>query len=68
MLAPKKLRRKAKPAATERVTVSSITKKPNAIDLLNEAPISTSPDPFHNSLNQWIEKPWSGKTKPPSGP
>ena len=67
-LEPQNLYLNANPAATDKITVNTITITPKIIDLLNAEPISTTEPPRHNSSNQYVETPLRGKVKPPSGP
>ena len=30
--------------------------------------MSMTPEPRHSVSYQWVEKPWTGKVSPPSGP
>ena len=60
--------RKARPAVSDSRTVRIITTTPSLSERSNAPLMSTMPPPCHSRSNQWSERPFSGKVRPPVGP
>ena len=65
---PGKLRRKPRPADTEKTTVSTLTRAASDIDRSNDTGMFAIWPGLTMFSNQTVEVPTMGKVTPPSGP
>ena len=63
-----KRRRNAIPAATEMTTFAAITIRASTSERVMEAPKLPTICAWNRAWNQWNEKPFIGKVRPPAGP